>query len=411
MHTRRSNKGRGRATRVALLILAFASAIGLLASGNLLVLRAMGGWGQDAESLLAFVNAIGVLGMTGTIVGIVICWRVPGNPIGVLLITGSLMVMSIFVAWPLVVVREAAGGTTLVDGIIAWWGMVALLPAIFILGPSVGLLFPDGRLPGAGWRPPFAALTCVLAASVLLQTIAPWATGEESQPVPNMLAIPGMPMVVSEIGGALAAVAVFSGFALSVAGILARWRRAAGVERAQLKWLAAALAVVAIVFPISFATDAGPADLIDLASVLTAACIPVAIGIAILRYRLYDIDRIISRALAWAIVSGLLVAVFGGAILVLQGILDTVTRGDTLAVAASTLLAFALFQPLRQRVQRAVDRRFDRARYDAERTAAAFADRLRDQVDLDALASDIRATATQAVRPTSASVWLPPRDP
>jgi hypothetical protein len=131
----------------------------------------------------------------------------------------------------------------------------------------------------------------------------------------------------------------------------------------------------------------------------------VPIGIAILRYRLYEIDRLVSRTIGWAIVTALLVAVFAGMVVGLQAVLP-VTSGDTLVVAVSTLVAFALFQPLRRRVQRAVDRRFDRARYDGERTASSFAERLRSEVDLGNLRADLLATATGAVRPGDASIWL-----
>jgi hypothetical protein len=133
--------------------------------------------------------------------------------------------------------------------------------------------------------------------------------------------------------------------------------------------------------------------------------VPVAIGIAILRYRLYEIDRLVSRTIGWAIVTGLLIAVFAGLVVGLGAILP-VGSENTLVVAVATLVAFALFQPLRRRVQRVVDRRFDRAGYDGERTAAAFAERLRSEVDLGSLRSDLLATAAGAVRPGDASIWL-----
>jgi hypothetical protein len=136
------------------------------------------------------------------------------------------------------------------------------------------------------------------------------------------------------------------------------------------------------------------------------ALLPVTIGIAVLRYRLYEIDRIISRTLGWAIVTGLLVAVFAGAVIALQALLAPVTGGDTLAVAGSTLLAAALFAPLRRRIQHIVDRRFDRGRHDGERLLIAFGERLRDEVDLGVINADVRATADQAVRPVRTDVWL-----
>jgi hypothetical protein len=132
----------------------------------------------------------------------------------------------------------------------------------------------------------------------------------------------------------------------------------------------------------------------------------VAIGIAILRYRLYDIDRVISRGLSWALLSGLLIVVYAGAVILLQGLLGGVTQGETVAVAGSTLLAATLFQPLRRRIQSVVDHRFNRARYDAERTAIDFAERLRDEVDLAALRSDVAGVVDTALRPSRIAVWI-----
>jgi DNA integrity scanning protein DisA with diadenylate cyclase activity len=132
----------------------------------------------------------------------------------------------------------------------------------------------------------------------------------------------------------------------------------------------------------------------------------VAIGIAILRYHLYDIDRIISRTIAYALVSAILVGVFGSIIVVLSTALSTFAQGQTIAVAASTLAAFAIFQPLLRRVRRNVDRRFNRARYDAEQTVARFSDRLRDDIDLGGLSSDLDTTIRDAISPRSVAIWL-----
>jgi hypothetical protein len=134
--------------------------------------------------------------------------------------------------------------------------------------------------------------------------------------------------------------------------------------------------------------------------------VPVAVGIAVTRHRLYEIDRLLGRTIGWALVTGLLVAAFGTMVVGLQTLLGDVTQGQTLAVAASTLVAFALFQPVRRRVQSAVDHRFDRSRYDGERTAAAFAECLRDQIDLASLETDICATVATALRPNSTGVWI-----
>ena len=173
---------------------------------------------------------------------------------------------------------------------------------------------------------------------------------------------------------------------LGVASLVARYVRGDTIERLQIRWYVAALSItglgfVGIIVENAVRTDGG--DNLSTVLVFTGLlATPVAIGIAILRYRLYEIDRLISRTIGWAVVTGILAAVFVVLVVTLQAILTPVTDESTIAVAASTLVAFALFQPLRRRVQQAVDRRFDRARYDGERTAAAFAERLRDQVDL-----------------------------
>ena len=147
-------------------------------------------------------------------------------------------------------------------------------------------------------------------------------------------------------------------------------------------------------------------DLFWILFLLGLALIPVAIGIAILRYRLYDIDRLVSRSIAYAAVTGTLIVVYLLLNLGLTSAFSTMTRGDSVAVAASTLVVAALFTPVRRRIQRVVDRRFDRARYDADQTALAFASRLRDEVDLPAVTSDLDATVRAAIAPTTVGVWL-----
>lgn len=145
---------------------------------------------------------------------------------------------------------------------------------------------------------------------------------------------------------------------------------------------------------------------IDLLTVMTLPIVAVSVAIGILRYRLYDIDRIVSRTIAYGLITALLVAVFLLVNLGLQGLLSSVTSGNSLAVAGSTLLAAALFTPVRRRVQRIVDRRFDRARYDGERTAGAFSVRMRDATDLPTVAHDLDATVRRAIAPSHLGLWL-----
>ena len=184
--------------------------------------------------------------------------------------------------------------------------------------------------------------------------------------------------------GTVAAVTVVAALVGAALSVIVRYRRSGGVERQQLKWLLAVASVAVVAFTAaSVVNDEAVSNVLYLVGFAAVPALPVAIGIAILRYHLYDIDHIISRTVSWALITAVLVAVFVGGVLGLQAALaGVVTQAPTLAVAASTLAAFALFQPIRGRVQRAVDRRFDRARYDSQRTVDAFADSLRSNVDL-----------------------------
>jgi hypothetical protein len=201
---------------------------------------------------------------------------------------------------------------------------------------------------------------------------------------------------------------------LAVAAVIVRLRRSEGIERAQLKWFVAAIFAVGSFVTLAFVDgglDIGLAagtnpTFFDVLAVASLSLPPIAVGVAILRYHLFEIDRIISRTLSWALVTGLLGAVFVGIVVGLQALSTKVTGTNTLAVAASTLVVAAAFQPLRRRVQVGVDRRFNRARYDAERTTDAFAAQLRDEVDLARLSAALVETVNEAVRPASATVWL-----
>jgi hypothetical protein len=189
---------------------------------------------------------------------------------------------------------------------------------------------------------------------------------------------------------------------------LLSWRRASGERRQQLKWLAsgAAITIASVVAALVFATT-GPAPQVEVwvdnFLWFGLAALPVSMGVAILRYRLYEIDRIISRTLAYTVVTGLLVAAYAGLVLLSTHVL---ALSSSVAVAASTLAAAAAFSPLRRRVQRIVDHRFNRARYDADVTVAAFAGRLQDEVDLDSVRADLAGVVTSTLEPAHLSVWL-----
>jgi hypothetical protein len=193
--------------------------------------------------------------------------------------------------------------------------------------------------------------------------------------------------------------------AAAFGSLVIRFRRSRGEERQQLKWFTYAAALV----PLSVVGDALPAPVGDLATALPIVFLPVATGIAILRYRLYDIDRLINRTLVYGLLTTLLAGVYGGVVLILGQAFSSMGRDTpSWAVAGATLAVAALFQPARRRIQAVVDRRFNRRKYDAARTVEAFSVRLRDEVDLDALSADLLAVVDQTMQPTKATLWLRP---
>jgi hypothetical protein len=283
-----------------------------------------------------------------------------------------------------------------------------IVPIVVVL-IGVPLIFPDGHLLSPRWRWVVGLSGAALLALAVAEIFGQALIGA-TEDLPNPFVIPALEPLVAALQ-AFATVGSSVGFAAAVLAVIIRFRRGNETERHQLKWLIAVSAVAAIAFPLANVLPASLfADVFLLIGLLALFALPLAIGVAILRYRLYDIDRIISRTIGWTLVSGLLVAAFAVVVIGLQAALTGVTQGDTLAVAASTLIAFALFQPVRGAVQRAVDRRFDRGRYDAQLTVDAFAERLRDEVDLDTLADELERTVNGAIRPTAASLWLPGRE-
>jgi hypothetical protein len=198
----------------------------------------------------------------------------------------------------------------------------------------------------------------------------------------------------------MTAILISAALLVSVVAIVARFVKSSGEERLQLKWCAAAALVLVVVVVASIWVNTA---IVNVLQSLAFLCLWTAIAIAVLKYRLYDIDRIISRTLAYAIVTGLLVGLYAGLVLLATRVLSFHTP---VAVAAATLAAAAVFSPLRRRVQQVVDRRFNRARYDADRTIAAFAAQLRDAVDLDAVRDNLATVVDQALEPAHVSVWI-----
>ena len=290
---------------------------------------------------------------------------------------------------------------------------------VLILGviPLVLLTFPDGRFVSGRWRVVGFGVPSVIAASAALQLLAP---GPVNASVPGLVkpfGIEDLRQVVLALGFVSFAISIL-GMVLGTASLFVRYRRARSVERQQVKWMAASASLLALAFLFSFVfitVDQLFPRAVDRALLLPVAnglflvavlSLPIAVAIAILRYRLYDIDVLINRTVVYGATSAAIGATFFLGIVALQAILRPLTSGSQLAVAASTLVSFALFQPIRRRVQDAVNRRFERSRYDAVRTVDAFADQLRDEVDLDALTAELVGTVSTTMSPAHASLWL-----
>ncbi len=389
-----------RTTALAWTLWALAAALALLGFGLLLL-----DWGRPFGSSFAFRGFSGVVALTLASMGVVLASRRPENPIGwwflaAGLLEGFLCAAAEYAAGALFAGRPWPAGLG-----VAWLQTWLWLPAVASATVYPVLLYPTGRLRGPRWRWVTRAATIGITLAAVGLAVAPGKIVNISA-VHNPFAVhAGWDTLLLGSGFVLFVAALV----LAASSLVLRSRGGSAVERLQIKWLAYAVCVVGVVAPpaiVSSGYDLLPAaaskGLAD-AMVIAVLGIPISIGVAILRYRLYDIDRIISRTLAYLCVTALLAGVYAAAVTVTTRVLPFSTP---LAVAAATLLAVALFSPLRRQAQRTVDRRFNRSRYDAEATVAAFASRLRAQVELDSVRADLLATVAGATQPSHISVWL-----
>jgi hypothetical protein len=345
-----------------------------------------------------------IAALSAATAGAVVAGRLPRHPVGWLLLA-----MAAFLAAAGVISGYGPYGLVVRPGALPAADTVALfypttaLAALASMG-FVLLLTPTGSLPSPRWRWWAWVAAAVPAACLLLVALAPAPAGYQALGSPfEVDAFHGLARVAIQVDLAVTLAAM----AAAAASLVVRFRRAGGVERQQLRWVALAAVLVALGAAIGLAASAlGDTTLIgSLGAQFCIALVPVAIGTAILRYRLYDLDRIVSRALAYGLLTVVLGSAYAGVVLGLGQLLG---QRSTLAVAAATLAVAGLFQPARRRIQGLVDRRFNRRRYDAARTVEAFAVRLRDQVDLDALHAELLAVVDGTMQPTRASLWLRP---
>jgi hypothetical protein len=377
--------------------------IGWVAVAATLILVLVGVWNtvsgmSDASGVSMDELLFRLPGLTLGPVGLLIATRRRENRIAWILIALGLDIAASAVASDAskVVADPLAAALLGMVGDIGWLALITLFCALV-------LLYPDGRLPSPRWRPLGFAVPGWLALFVVSVALAPMSL-HDGAPVPNPLGgAPGALGGLAQLSLGAALLLLIPLLLGVVAAAIARWRRATGVERRQLELFVYMASLIVLGLVLDATGLPGPWTSLVALAVLG---LPVAIAIAVLRYRLYDIDVLIERTLVYGALSATVALTYWVLVLVLQSALRPIAGGGEVAVAASTLAALALVQPLRTRIQRGVDRRFYRSRYDAARTLDAFSVRLRDEVDLDAVRNDLLDAVGQTVQPATVSLWL-----
>jgi hypothetical protein len=347
----------------------------------------------DGGLELAVLEAV-VLAAVG-VVGAIVASRRPRNPVGWIMctipISFGLFLVGRRLYWSLALANPGSDAAELVGWLSSWiW-----IPAMFAALVFFPLVFPTGAPPTPRWR--LVGWIAAVAAVAMIAGIA-LAPGQlEEVPIPNPVGLRGALGSLAEIVGGLGFVGLAGAALAAIASIVVRYRRSRGIERQQLKWVAAAAALLLVLLPV-------PGEKLGFATLLFGfLVIAGAVAVAMLRYRLYDIDVVINRTLVYAALTATLAGAYVGSVLLLQLVLSP---GSDLAIAGSTLAVATLFRPARGRIQAAVDRRFYRRKYDAQRTLDSFAGRMRNQVALHAIAVELRTVVAETMQPTHVSLWV-----
>jgi hypothetical protein len=378
---------------VALTLLALSLALGVAG----VVFAALNG--RDPSIILPIVGFASV--------GALLASRRPGNPIGWIFSAAGLGIALAWFAAEYATRALVEQPGSLPGGLwLAWLSDWLFAPAFYFAGVLLLLLFPTGRPLSPRWRYVVWATAVVAALLAAALSLLPKFFSPPFDSFENPVGV--------DLGGlfeGLAAamwLASLVSFVLASAALIVRFRRSGGIERQQIKWVTA-VGVVALAAQLAsnLAYDEGIAE--DVTAVIAfvgVSAIPVATGIAIFKYHLYDIDLIIRRTLVYGVLSALLAGLYFAIVLALQAAFSSFTGGSDLAIAVSTLAVAALFRPARRRIQGIVDRRFYRRKYDAQRTLEAFGTRLRDEIDLEALSVELRQVVNETMQPAHVSLWL-----
>jgi hypothetical protein len=348
-------------------------------------------------------------------IGLFLVSRRPEHPIGWLFCAAGLVVGLDHFCGEYAIYALLAQPGSLPAGQAAAWVSSWLWVPFTALCAYLVLLFPDGRLPSGRWRS-FAWLVGIAAiVGVAVQALLPVPTCEVC-PIENPLGIEGLESVAELVDALVEAFLVGALGSLALASLFLRFRRASGVEHQQIKWLVFIFSVLflgaTLAYIVYSATEARWAWSVGQSLLAVASVgVPIAMGVAILRYRLYDIDSLINRTLVYGSLTLLLAAVYFGGVTLTEAIFRTLTGQEEqpqLAIVVSTLVIAALFTPLRRRIQSFIDRRFYRKKYDAAKTLESFSAKLRDETDLDALSDDLVGLVRETMQPAHVSLWLRP---
>ena len=344
------------------------------------------------------------------LVGLVLLVRRPDNRLGWVMVTiGALTAVGSFsgeyAGYTLTPPGRPLPGATLAAWINQWW-WYPTISCVFLFVP---LLFPEGRPLSRRWAWLTRFSFALVALITITSSLAPMLRGDFYS-VPNPIGVPGISDVENGVFGAISFGLLIGCMLAALVGLVLRFRRSRGVERQQMKWfVAAAAAIICLIVVEETAAALGYEHVLPESNIvfgIAVGLLPVAMGIAVLRYRLYDIDRIVSRTLSYLVLTALLLVLYLAAVTAITTITAPVAGESPIAVAAATLLAAAAFGPLRRRIQGAVDRRFNRARYNAAATVADLRGRLRDEVDLRTLTGDLLAAVDESVQPQRTMLWL-----
>jgi len=368
--------------------------------------------GRDRPPL-EFLPVLLIAFLAFSTVGAIVASRRPENAVGwifcaVGVFLGAAFLAQFYADYTLIVQPGALPGGGIMVWSLSWSG-----PILFLAPTLLLLLFPNGRLPSRRWRPVAWLAVVGTAMSILGLAFRPGTLDDDYPAVTNPLGIEGAPgdvlSLMSGAGGVLAAIAL----SLSLIAMILRLRRSRGDERQQLKWIAYAGGIMVAAFLGGFALPGTGliGDLVWATGFVALVGIPIAAGIAILKYRLYDIDLVINRTLVYGSLTATLALVYFGGVATTQTIFRALTGQEQqpqLAIVISTLVIAALFNPLRRRIQSFIDRRFYRRKYDAAKTLEAFSAKLRDETDLDAVSDDLVGVVRETMQPAHVSLWLRP---